>query len=295
MHRHRIAAGLTALLLLLLVPSAHGARWVQVQGPVLTPTLPWEGVAANEPTVIWDHGRYRLWYTAAWHHCRIGYAESRDGIHWAKRSQPLLRNACHSNVVKTKLGFHIYSVSENGRTLSVTATHDGIHMVSQPRTVMRSRPGMWDNGTLANTFAWRTATGWHMLYEGGHTLNGATTGWQVAFAHPGRGLTWGHSPNPLWNLGFDGGIVGGPWIDGNCLYFHATTVRHVLPTDIYRRCGSLQHPGKPELVVGRTQSWEVDQVADATIARAPGHRPLMLFSGLDNMRPYAAIGAAWLR
>jgi hypothetical protein len=96
-------------------------------------------------------------------------------------------------------------------------------------------------------------------------------------------------------LGFDGGIVGGPWIDGNCLYFHATTVRHVLPTDIYRRCGSLQHPGKPELVVGRTQSWEVDQVADATIARAPGHRPLMLFSGLDNMRPYAAIGAAWLR
>jgi hypothetical protein len=299
MHRNRIATAALALLFVLLLGATANARsntgWVQVRGPVLTPTLPWEGVATYEPTVMWDHDRYRLWYTGGWEHCNVGYAESRDGLHWIKRSQPVLRHACHSNVVKTRLGFHVYAASEDGRTLSVSATRDGVHMVSQPRAILRNRPGMWDNGLLANSFAWRTDTGWHLLYESGHRTGNATTNWQIGFARGGPATTWANAQAPQWRFGFDGGIVGGPWLDGGCLYFHASTLRHVLPTDIYRRCGPLNAPGKPELVVRREQSWEVDQVADASVAHAPGRRPLMLFSGVDNSAPRAMIGAAWSR
>jgi hypothetical protein len=292
MRNHRTAIALLALLALALPATASGA-WVQVPGPVLKATLPWEGTTAYEPTVIWDRGRYRLWYTGGWEHCRVGYAESRDGMHWAKRSQPVLRDACHSNVVKTKGGFRIYAASEDGKSLKVSATHDGVHMIGPPRVVLRNRTDTWDNGLLANSFAWQTPTGWHLLYESGHRTGNATTSWQIGFARRQPGLTWANAPAPQWRFGFDGGIVGGPWLDGDCLYFHATTLRHVLPTDIYRRCGPLSQTGKAVLAVRRDQAWEVDQVADPSIARAPGRPALMLFSGVDNAAPSAAIGAAW--
>lgn len=48
----------------------------------------------HAPMVVKDGDRYRMWYSGSdrgtneYH--RIGYAESRDGIEWARRSEPVI-------------------------------------------------------------------------------------------------------------------------------------------------------------------------------------------------------------
>ena len=45
----------------------------------------------NRPVVIYHHGLYRMWYTGQTNtQSRIGYATSRDGIHWHRRTKPVL-------------------------------------------------------------------------------------------------------------------------------------------------------------------------------------------------------------
>lgn len=88
--------------------STDGVHWDKQPEPVLTADLPWErpfdaggfevgGVL--EPAVIYDGGRWRMWYVGFGHdperpddpaYARIGYAESADGVTWAKRPDPVL-------------------------------------------------------------------------------------------------------------------------------------------------------------------------------------------------------------
>lgn len=282
-------AALAAIAAILTVaPAAHAATWVQHPGPVLAATLPWEGTTVQEPTVMWDKGRYRLWYTGGWWTAHLGYAESRDGYHWHKKTTPVLWDATHSNVVKTRRGFIIYSGRADG-VLTIAYTHDGTNVLWR-KELLRPQPGAWTDRGIANTFAWRNHSGWQLLYE---ALG--PDGWQTALAEgDGSAWTWRHATSPL-SLGF-GGMAGGPWKDGRCLYFHASTSGG-LPTDIYRRCGpSLLHLGPPLLMVEREQpTWQVDQVADPSIAHRPDHKPLMMFSGMDNIKEVGYIGAAKYR
>jgi beta-1,2-mannobiose phosphorylase / 1,2-beta-oligomannan phosphorylase len=69
--------------------SSDGRNWVRVQSePVLSAALPWEGVAAMCPHVLWDEAAqlFRMWYSGGeqYEPDAIGYASSRDGIHWQK-------------------------------------------------------------------------------------------------------------------------------------------------------------------------------------------------------------------
>lgn len=287
--KHILVAVLTALLALTGTATANASPWQQHRGPVLTATLPWEGNTVQEPTVMWDHGRYRLWYTADWSHAKLGYAESKDGIHWRKHPRPILTDAVHSSVVKTRAGFNIYAVRDDG-SMDIAFSKDGIHVTGR-RPSMRPKPGTWASRVMANTFAWRAASGWKLLYE----VQGDDGLWQTAMASGGGpDTTWKHAPTFL-KLGV-GGMAGGPWRDGKCLYFHASYDHDKnLPTDIFRRCGpDLHHLGPAELMVKREQAWQFDQVADPSIARAPGEPALMLFDGMDNRPGHETgmIGAA---
>lgn len=83
---------------------AHGVR-ITVEkarkiGPWLKPDQPWEVMGINQGTLLWDNGRYRLWYSCSYERGRViqvaedrykleygtamAYAESDDGITWRK-------------------------------------------------------------------------------------------------------------------------------------------------------------------------------------------------------------------
>jgi beta-1,2-mannobiose phosphorylase / 1,2-beta-oligomannan phosphorylase len=72
--------------------SQDGIHWRRMSPkPVLAAEAPWEKVAVMCPDVLWDGRRkiYRMWYSGGGQYepNAIGYATSRDGIHWTKAAQ----------------------------------------------------------------------------------------------------------------------------------------------------------------------------------------------------------------
>lgn len=81
----------------------NGAAWVseapqgvklsvqqaQKSAPVLIPDRPWEEGTLNYTTVLYDAGRYRMWYNSGGSLC---YAESPDGFNWTKPALGLLEH-----------------------------------------------------------------------------------------------------------------------------------------------------------------------------------------------------------
>lgn len=75
--------------------SEDGLTWQRREAPVLRPDAAWEGRGVTYAHVQWDEeaGLFKMWYSAG--EIReadaIGYAVSRDGIHWRKFGQnPIL-------------------------------------------------------------------------------------------------------------------------------------------------------------------------------------------------------------
>lgn len=274
-----------------IAPAAQ-AQWVQRKGPVLRATLPWEGRTVQEPTVLWDGHEYRMWYTGGWNHVAVGYAVSLDGIHWRKRPRPVIQNAFHANIVRTPNAYVATFASPNRRDLFIASSRDGIHF--QPRQVLLHARG-WESGGYANSYIWEDSAGWHLLYEAASP----NYSWQMGLATGTRFGHWHTAASPL-ELGLHqlAWTAGGPYMHSGCLYFHAAYSVY-LPTDIYRRCRlSLRARGESQWgpaqrMLGRSQRWEVDQVADPSLTVAGG-MTLMFFDGMDNQlhHEHGAIGMA---
>ncbi|MGV8134668.1 MAG: hypothetical protein AB2L20_05600 [Mangrovibacterium sp.] len=69
--------------------STDGRIWEKKsKKPVLSPDLPWEKVAVMCPHVIWDKEEqiFKMWYSGGeqYEPDAIGYATSKDGLHWKK-------------------------------------------------------------------------------------------------------------------------------------------------------------------------------------------------------------------
>ena len=61
--------------------------------PVLVPDRPWELAIAGSATVLFDEGKFRMWYDASGPGkptLFLAYAESTDGVHWHKPSLGLV-------------------------------------------------------------------------------------------------------------------------------------------------------------------------------------------------------------
>jgi hypothetical protein len=74
--------------------SPDGINWKRMSDkPVLSPTLTWEKAAVMCPDVIWDSKKkvFRMWYSGGdqYEPDAIGYAQSADGLHWVKKSEPV--------------------------------------------------------------------------------------------------------------------------------------------------------------------------------------------------------------
>lgn len=320
MRHHLTALAAAAATLFALAAPAH-AGWRQHPGPVMIPTEAWENNVVSEPTVIFDEGRYRMWYTAGWHQSGIGYAESRDGVRWRKQIGPVLGQgaggvlgvACRNSIIKHNGVYYMLftdGVGFGGEGLRVATSSDGLAWQARPGSIIP--PGGWNTG-IAGSHAWiDEKTGvWHVLYDGR--------------AFP----TWktGHAAGPSleqlvadpFPLPIDLPLYGGAWVDrrpatapgitsGSTVYLIGNTAAVDLPTDIYAvDTTDFQSFSAPRLALKREQpSWQVDQVADPSIvdvpptvweirsSASPATRKLMYFSGHDNPKALSSIGVAYL-
>ena len=75
--------------------SRDGLHWDRRTQPVLAPEQPWEKVAVMCPDVLWDEKthQYKMWYSGGdqYEPDAIGYAVSPDGVHWARRTDPVFQ------------------------------------------------------------------------------------------------------------------------------------------------------------------------------------------------------------
>ena len=69
--------------------STDGANWTKCQGYILDIGKPgeWDSQHVANPSVIFDAGIYKMWYTGCDKKMQIGYATSNDGVHWEKYLQ----------------------------------------------------------------------------------------------------------------------------------------------------------------------------------------------------------------
>ena len=75
--------------------------------PVLVPETPWENLSVMNPCVLFENGRYRMWYSAGetFEPNVLCYAESCNGLHWEKSPlNPILTNAPQNIYERERIG-----------------------------------------------------------------------------------------------------------------------------------------------------------------------------------------------
>ena len=75
--------------------------------PVLSPTAPFEGESVMNPCVLFEGGKYRMWYSAGetYEPNVLCYAESQDGITWQKSSMnPILEKNPSKEYEQDRIG-----------------------------------------------------------------------------------------------------------------------------------------------------------------------------------------------
>ena len=88
--------------------SDDGLNFHRVQTePVLVPETPWENLSVMNPCVLFENGRYRMWYSAGetFEPNVLCYAESCNGLHWEKSPlNPILTNAPQNIYERERIG-----------------------------------------------------------------------------------------------------------------------------------------------------------------------------------------------
>ena len=75
--------------------------------PVLSPELPFEGESVMNPCVLFERGKYRMWYSAGetYEPNVLCYAESEDGVYFIKSPlNPVLTNAPENEYEQERIG-----------------------------------------------------------------------------------------------------------------------------------------------------------------------------------------------
>ena len=167
--------------------SNDGVTWKRMsEGPVLSPDHPWEKGAVMCPDVLWDgkNRNYKMWYSGGeqYEPDAIGYATSRDGIHWIKReNNPIFKadpkiqwekdkvTACQ--VVKDGgwfLMFYIGFRDVDHAQIGVARSRDGLtnwqRLPANP--IVRPTPDEWDADACYKPYAIFDGNEWLLWYNG---------------------------------------------------------------------------------------------------------------------------------
>lgn len=184
--------------------SVDGKNFVrQSSQPVVSPTEPWEKVAVMCPDVIWDESEavYKMWYSGGeqYEPDAIGYAVSKDGLHWDKRPQPVFVadsskeweqykvTACQ--VIKRKndyLMFYIGFRDIDHAQIGMARSKDGINHWERYKNnpIVSPTKDAWDADACYKPFVIQEKDRWMLWYNG---RNGSTE--QIGLAiHEGKDL-----------------------------------------------------------------------------------------------------------
>jgi len=156
-----------------------------LDGPVLVPETDFEKDAVMNPFVMYEDGKYRMWYAAGenFEPNVICYAESPDGIHWEKHpGNPIFRcapendyeqnriGACH--ILKEDAGYLMFYIGyRDVHTACVCAARskDGItgweRVPENP--LVTPTPGTWDEHSCYKPTVVREEDGTYRLWYNG--------------------------------------------------------------------------------------------------------------------------------
>ena len=166
--------------------SSDGRTWQRTsKNPVLSPDVAWEKVAVMCPHVIWDDKEniYKMWYSGG-EQCEpdaIGYATSRDGLHWDKyKENPVFaRNTANKweqakvtacQIIKRNddyLMFYIGFLNVDYAQIGMARSKDGITGWERFKANPIIKPGVgWDSSAVYKPYAIPDNNRWLLYYNG---------------------------------------------------------------------------------------------------------------------------------
>jgi len=172
--------------------SLDGIRFDRVgMEPVMIPEYPWEKESVMNPCVLYEDGKYRMWYSAGetYEPNVNAYAESADGVNWKKsRINPIVTrepgNVYEQNrvggcqVIKTDdmgyLMFYIGYEDIDTARICVARSKNGITgwERSPLNPIIEPTPGAWDSeATYKPTVLWNADENRWMLWYNGRTAS----------------------------------------------------------------------------------------------------------------------------
>ncbi|MDR2346028.1 MAG: hypothetical protein LBE18_08170 [Planctomycetaceae bacterium] len=158
----------------------------QSDEPVLKPELPWEKVAVMCPHVNWDKEEniFKMWYSGGeqYEPNAIGYATSKDGLHWEKYAEnPIFaadkkrkweqHKVTGGQVVKRKndyLMFYIGFQTEDLAQIGIAKSPDGIKnwIRYENNPIISPTPNGWDANACYKPFVIQEKDKWLLWYNG---------------------------------------------------------------------------------------------------------------------------------
>ncbi|MBI5287134.1 MAG: hypothetical protein HY878_06050 [Deltaproteobacteria bacterium] len=179
--------------------SNDGINWGRSPlGPVMEPDEKgWNRFGVAYPSVVKDSGVYKMWYAGydGLRH-KIGYATSRDGIHWEKYPEPVVDlgedgswdgvTILYPFVIKDGSGYKLYYAGFDGKTqrIGLATSLDGVHWKRSPENPVLDVRG----GLLGVSYPWviRDEDGLYRMWYSGLTEGG----YRVFLAESKDGVTW---------------------------------------------------------------------------------------------------------
>ncbi|WP_106831303.1 glycoside hydrolase family protein [Parabacteroides pacaensis] len=167
--------------------SKDGYNFVrQSNNPVLSAEEPWEKVAVMCPHVIWDkHEKlFKMWYSGGeqYEPDAIGYATSKDGLHWTKlKSNPIFKadstksweqykvTACQviereNDYLMFYIGFRDIDFAQIGMARSKDGIGGWERYPGNP--IISPTPDTWDASATYKPFAIQEKDHWMLWYNG---------------------------------------------------------------------------------------------------------------------------------
>lgn len=155
--------------------------------PVLFPETPWENASVMNPCVLYEDGKYRMWYSAGetYEPNVLCYAESGDGINWRKcRFNPIFvcdkRNVyeqeriggCH--ILKTEdMGYVMFYIGYEDidtARICIARSDDGVtRFVRSPlNPIISPEVGKWDSAACYKPTVYfnKEENKWMLWYNG---------------------------------------------------------------------------------------------------------------------------------
>lgn len=285
----------------------------QIEGfnPIIEPTLPLETTATYEPNVIFENGKFTMWYSGGWNAPGVFRAESADGLTWTKSATPVIGQgyggvsgvACRPTVIVVDGVYYCYYASKIANLsnwMRVSST-DGVTWSSP--TVVAAYTLIPGRSGFANSTVWVEDGTWYGLVE---AFGGGSPQWAIYLMSSADGVSWTvlNGELPLSTLQVaEGGMYGGAnlfrsgAVEGTYhLFYHACPTGGTTPTNIYHASSTDKvnwtRTTAPVLLYDGDEMG-YDQIADASVFESDG-RLYLFYDQTDNEAESAYIGVAEL-